>query len=283
MNKNLSYEVSHVVVTPRLIELLKQKPKGRYTRLEAYFDLLSRAMVKKPFTVLPKTAAAELLGEFDTTVTELAEKWGWQRATVRDFLSELSKIGQLAREDSYKSMTITFEALKFKWIQEVLDKDQSTLELLNQSDSKAQMNEKSSSKCRERTSDTGDDETTGYSTEIKDGSLLKDPAQSDLEKKQRKFCRQLYEEIFSDMSDLIKEWAYTPKVEHALYRAFYNICGGDRQRWQDYLDKMANDNTLTLTIYSHETVHTTAEKVESYFIRFGTDFLQEDANDMNNA
>lgn len=67
MNKNLSYEVSHVVVTPRLIELLKQKPKGRYTRLEAYFDLLSRAMVKKPFTVLPKTAAAELLGEFDTT------------------------------------------------------------------------------------------------------------------------------------------------------------------------------------------------------------------------
>ena len=72
MNNNFSYEVSHVVITPRLIEFLKQKPKGRFTRLEAYFDLLSRAMVKKPLSVLPKAASAELLGEFDTTVTELA-------------------------------------------------------------------------------------------------------------------------------------------------------------------------------------------------------------------
>ena len=130
MNNNLSYEVSHVVITPRLIEFLQQKPKGRFTRLEAYFDLLSRAMVKKPLSVLPKSASAELLGEFDTTVTELAGDWAWQRATVRDFLSELSAIGQLARADSYKTMTITFEALKFRWLQEELVKEEATIELL---------------------------------------------------------------------------------------------------------------------------------------------------------
>ena len=121
MNNDLSYEISHVVVTPRLMKLLNQRPKGRYSRSDAYFDLLGRAMVKKPFSVLPKTASAELLAEFDTTITDLAEKWSWQRSTVRDFLSELSAIGQIEREDSYKNMTITFDALKFDWKQQAVD------------------------------------------------------------------------------------------------------------------------------------------------------------------
>ena len=99
---------------------------------------------------------------------------------------------------------------------------------------------------------------------------------SELEKSQRKVCRELYEEIFSEMSETIREWAYTPKVEHALFRAYYNLCGADRKRWQEYLGRMPKDNTLSLTIYGNETMRTTADKVESYFIRFGTEFLKDE-------
>lgn len=274
MNNNLSYEVSHVVITPRLIEFLKQKPKGRFTRLEAYFDLLSRAMVKKPLSVLPKSASAELLGEFDTTVTELAADWAWQRATVRDFLSELSAIGQLARADSYKTMTITFEALKFRWFQEKLVKEEATIELLKQSDKKKAKGHLSAKEDGLFPADTqgcdADGSIAGY-----EKSQMNDDDISELEKSQRKVCRELYEEIFADMSDTIREWAYTPKVEHALFRAYYNLCGADRKRWQEYLSRMPKDNTLSLTIYGNETMRTTADNVESYFIRFGTEFLKE--------
>lgn len=274
MNNNLSYEVSHVVITPRLIAFLKQKPKGRFTRLEAYFDLLSRAMVKKPLSVLPKSASAELLGEFDTTVTELAADWAWQRATVRDFLSELSAIGQLARADSYKTMTITFEALKFRWFQEELVKEEATIELLKQSDKKKAKGHLSAKEAGLFPADTQGCDADG-SIAGNEKSQMNDDAISELEKSQRKVCRELYEEIFADMSDTIREWAYTPKVEHALFRAYYNLCGADRKRWQEYLSRMPKDNTLSLTIYGNEMMRTTAGNVESYFIRFGTEFLKE--------
>ena len=234
MNNNLSYEVSHVVITPRLIEFLKQKPKGRFTRLEAYFDLLSRAMVKKPFSVLPKAASAELLGEFDTTVTELAGDWAWQRATVRDFLSELSAIGQLARADSYKTMTITFEALKFRWLQEELVKEEATIELLKQSDKKKAKDHSSAKETGLFPTDAEGGDADGSVTG-NEKSQMNDDAISELEKSQRMVCRELYEEIFADMSATIREWAYTPKVEYALFRAYYNLCGADRKRWQEYL------------------------------------------------
>lgn len=274
MNNNLSYEVSHVVITPRLIEFLKQKPKGRFTRLEAYFDLLSRAMVKKPFSVLPKAASAELLGEFDTTVTELAGDWAWQRATVRDFLSELSAIGQLARADSYKTMTITFEALKFRWLQEELVKEEATIELLKQSDKKKAKDNSSAKETGLFPTDAEGGDADGSVTGNENAPLNEEPI-SELEKSQRMVCRELYEEIFADMSDTIREWAYTPKVEHALFRAYYNLCGADRKRWQEYLSRMPKDNTLSLTIYGNEMMRTTAGNVESYFIRFGTEFLKE--------
>ena len=197
-------------------------------------------MVKKPFSVLPKAASAELLGEFDTTVTELAGDWAWQRATVRDFLSELSAIGQLARADSYKTMTITFEALKFRWLQEELVKEEATIELLKQSDKKNAKDHSSAKETGLFPTDAEGGDADGSVTG-NEKSQMNDDAISELEKSQRMVCRELYEEIFADMSATIREWAYTPKVEHALFRAYYNLCGADRKRWQEYLGRMPKD------------------------------------------
>ena len=94
--------------------------------------------------------------------------------------------------------------------------------------------------------------------------------ESEMVSSQRWYCRVLFDEIFADMSELIREWTYTPKVEHALYRAYYNVCGGNRERWQEYISRIPEDDTLSLTIYSNEAMRSSADRLESFFIRFGT-------------
>lgn len=210
MNNDLSYEISHVVVTPRLMKLLNQRPKGRYSRSDAYFDLLGRAMVKKPFSVLPKTASAELLAEFDTTITDLAEKWSWQRSTVRDFLSELSAIGQIEREDSYKNMTITFDALKFDWKQQ--DVDVTSVPSIQENDDEASLNvAESPQESAVGSSAKTSGNSVGKAGVHKETSLMVDARESEMDSSQRKYCRVLFDEIFADMSELIREWTYTQR------------------------------------------------------------------------
>ena len=269
MNNDLSYEISHVVVTPRLMKLLNQRPKGRYSRSDAYFDLLGRAMVKKPFSVLPKTASAELLAEFDTTITDLAEKWSWQRSTVRDFLSELSAIGQIEREDSYKNMTITFDALKFDWKQQTVNATSVPSIQENGGDTSLNVAESPQEAAVGSSAKTSGN-SVGKNGVHKETSLMVDAKESEMVSSQRKYCRVLFDEIFADMSELIRKWTYTPKVEHALYRAYYNVCGGNRERWQEYISRIPDDDTLSLTIYSNEAMHSSADRLESFFIRFGT-------------
>ena len=81
-----------------LLEFLKPKAEERYSKLEAYCDLLSKASsgaYQSPGT----DGALQLLpGQFVATISELARQWQWQRATVRQFISGLTKLGQLDRK-----------------------------------------------------------------------------------------------------------------------------------------------------------------------------------------
>lgn len=86
-----------------LLEFLKPKAEERYSKLEAYCDLLSKASsgaYQSPGT----DGALQLLpGQFVATISELARQWQWQRATVRLFISGLTKLGQLSVEPYSKS------------------------------------------------------------------------------------------------------------------------------------------------------------------------------------
>ena len=86
-----------------LLEFLKPKAEERYSKLEAYCDLLSKASsgaYQSPGT----DGALQLLpGQFVATISELARQWQWQRATVRQFISGLTKLGQLSVEPYSKS------------------------------------------------------------------------------------------------------------------------------------------------------------------------------------
>ena len=71
-----------------LLEYLKPKSEDRFSKLEAYCDLLSRA-------------------SSGASISELARKWKWQRATVRSFVEGLVALGQLSYKPFVKSYIFT--------------------------------------------------------------------------------------------------------------------------------------------------------------------------------
>lgn len=79
-----------------LLEYLKPKPQDRYSKLEAYCDLLSRAATSSYSAKVGGQQIELLPGQFVATISELGRKWQWQRATVRQFLEGLEDLGQIS-------------------------------------------------------------------------------------------------------------------------------------------------------------------------------------------
>lgn len=79
-----------------LLEYLKPKPQDRYSKLEAYCDLLSRATTSSYSAKVGGQQIELLPGQFVATISELGRKWQWQRATVRQFIEGLEDLGQIS-------------------------------------------------------------------------------------------------------------------------------------------------------------------------------------------
>lgn len=86
-----------------LLEYLKPKSEDRYSKLEVYCDLLTRATSGTYSTSVVVGNLKILPGQFVATISELARKWQWQRATVRQFLTGLVNLGHLNMEQYSKS------------------------------------------------------------------------------------------------------------------------------------------------------------------------------------
>lgn len=94
-----------------LLEFLKERSGVRLSKLEAYIDLVDKASVQ----YIPKDLCRQEFtlsdGQFVITITELAECWHWHRATVRTFIEQLEKMGQIAVTRLTKSQIITIPSL----------------------------------------------------------------------------------------------------------------------------------------------------------------------------
>ena len=86
-----------------LLEFLKPKSEERYSKLEAYCDLLSRASAGTYATPEAEGALQLLPGQFVATISELARQWKWQRATVRQFITGLANLGHISTQPYSKS------------------------------------------------------------------------------------------------------------------------------------------------------------------------------------
>lgn len=90
-----------------LLEYLKPKPEDRYSKLEAYCDLLSRAATGAYSAKVGGKQIELLPGQFVATISELGRKWQWQRATVRQFLEGLEDLGQISSVSVARNMVFT--------------------------------------------------------------------------------------------------------------------------------------------------------------------------------
>ena len=90
-----------------LLEYLKPKPQDRYSKLEAYCDLLSRAATSSYSAKVGGQQIELLPGQFVATISELCRKWQWQRATVRQFLEGLEDLGQISSMPVAKNLVFS--------------------------------------------------------------------------------------------------------------------------------------------------------------------------------
>lgn len=95
-----------------LLEYLKPKQEDRFSKLEAFCDLLSRASNGASSCMCGDKKVDLLPGQFVATVSDLARTWQWQRATVRQFLEGLVTLGQVHMEPFVKSYVFTVSKSK---------------------------------------------------------------------------------------------------------------------------------------------------------------------------
>ena len=100
-----------IIVRMSLLEFLKEKSDQRWSKLEAFLDLVDKASVQYIPKELYKQDVSLSEGQFSITITELADCWHWHRATVRTFIEQLEEMHLIEVNRLPKSQIITFPAL----------------------------------------------------------------------------------------------------------------------------------------------------------------------------
>ncbi len=100
-----------ILVDKPLLDYLRSKCDGKFTKLDAFCYLLDKAMAapahQRCDDASTDVATVRTLHPFEVTVTDLAKSWNWHRATTRKFLTELAERGLLTKEPLQKSCIIT--------------------------------------------------------------------------------------------------------------------------------------------------------------------------------
>ena len=99
-----------ILVDKPLLDFLRPRTEGKFSKLDAYCFLLDKAVVsadnQRQQDVHKDSDDKWPLKPFEVTVTDLAKTWNWHRATTRKFLNELIEMGMLKKEALQKSCII---------------------------------------------------------------------------------------------------------------------------------------------------------------------------------
>lgn len=109
-------EPKHLGLSNRLLEFLAPEEDKRLTKLEAFRDLLEMATHFKGHVSCYGQEFDLAPGEVITSISELAKKWRWQRATVRKFVDTLVELGQITHIPQVKCSRVELVSLRFKWL-----------------------------------------------------------------------------------------------------------------------------------------------------------------------
>lgn len=97
---NKNEQLFELETDTRLLQFLRSKNSDRFTKLDAFCDLIGRMNEQSKNCSRVGICGCSPLsyGEFTGSISELANDWHWHRATVRSFLDGLESMGLLKRK-----------------------------------------------------------------------------------------------------------------------------------------------------------------------------------------
>lgn len=106
---NMNDSTYRIIADRELLEYLSPKEDRRYSKMDAFMDLLDRTAHGAQRTYQHDGHNETLLNhQLAVAVTKLAEAWGWHRGTVKNFLLTLEKLGVIQLRSEAKLSIITF-------------------------------------------------------------------------------------------------------------------------------------------------------------------------------
>ena len=110
-DKSIVNDVGYCLYADKsLMDFLRPRHDERFTKMDAYCDLLDRAVASVSDG---KSDLKSDVAKFEVTITELSEKWHWHRATVRGFLADLEQMGRMSKEALSKSYLVSMKLCRF--------------------------------------------------------------------------------------------------------------------------------------------------------------------------
>lgn len=108
-NMGINGTAYRIIATRELLGFLSSKDDKRYSKMDAFIDLLDRTADGTQHTLRHDRTSEQLLKQQAViTITKLAEAWGWHRETVRNFLLALEKMNVIRLHQEAKFSIITF-------------------------------------------------------------------------------------------------------------------------------------------------------------------------------
>ena len=271
-------EPKHLGLSSRLLEFLAPEEEKRLTKLEAFRDLLEMATHFKGHVSCYGQEFDLVPGEVVTSISELAKKWRWQRATVRKFVDTLVELGQITHTPQVKCSRMELITLRFKW----LPSDHPINLLSNDGFPKGDVPLAEYGLL-----------TTSIINELseqfaKNASPMKDENGNILyTSEQRCQVATLYLEAMMIAVRHLMVSVYTPETEKSLLDSFFKICHGSQEEAVRLMNALFDDEGHNINLMVWETYGDTRDAVTRIFSqafrelseRLPVDFIPTDSED----
>ena len=249
-------EPKHLGISNSLLEFLAPEEDRKLTKLEAYRDLLEMTTHFKGHVSCYGQEFDLVPGEIITSISELAKKWRWQRATVRKFVDSLVELGQVIHTPQVKCSRVELVSLRFKW----LPTDHPTNLLDDAAFAKGDMPLAASGQMTASVISeiSGQFARNASPMTDGDGNIL-------YTSQQRCDVASLYiEAMMIAFRHLIVD-VYTSETEKSLLDAYYRICHGKPEEAAKLMVALFNDEGHNINLMVWETYGDTRDDVTRIF------------------
>ncbi|MCD8394620.1 MAG: hypothetical protein LUC85_07270 [Bacteroidales bacterium] len=257
MTDKTEIEIRHLEMSRSLLDYLHPEPHAGYSRWDAYYDLIHRAISSCGQEVRFGQTFDLVPGEFVVTLSELARQWHWSRVTIRTFIKELCNLGQLVVTSHVKCSQVDMVSLRFQW-----GAGHHPFSTFNELMSETGMVK------LERPSEKPLiilDEGDGLSDSMATTLLTDQDGLPLYTTEQRRHVALITDDIASCLYRRLLTAVYTPEVEKSMLDAYSRVCAGDESKLEEVVKGILTDTTHPLHLQGCELLTGIRDKAVKLF------------------